>query len=83
MNDIRNTEYAAYLEKTLRELIEIPVEGICIITKMEGGGVFTSYYNSSMMDKITYAGVIQQDAMLDMLKANNLVKEDRRDGEEE
>ena len=26
------------------------------------------------MDKITYAGVIQQDATLDMLKANKLVK---------
>jgi hypothetical protein len=27
-----------------------------------------------MMDKISYAGLIQQDATLDMLKANKLVK---------
>ena len=53
-----------------------PVTGICIITRLSDGSVFTQYHNSNMMDKMTYAGVIQQDVTLDMLKANNMVGED-------
>ena len=70
MGDILSKDYASYMEQTLKDMIEMPVEGICIITKLEGGFVYTSYYNSTMMDKLVYAGLVQQDAMLDTLRAS-------------
>ena len=74
MENIYNKDYAEFMEEALQAMVQLPVEGICIITKLQGGAVFTNYFKSNMMDKITYAGVIQQDAMLDMLKANKLIK---------
>lgn len=74
MENIFTKDYAEFMEETLREMVQLPVEGICIITKLQGGGIFTNYFKSNMMDKITYAGLIQQDTTLDMLKANKLVK---------
>lgn len=73
MDDIYSKNYAAFMEETLKGMMELPVEGICVVTKLKGGAVFANFFNSNMIDKITYAGVIQQDAMLDMLKANNYV----------
>lgn len=73
MNDITTKAYANFIKKTLSEMVTLPIEGICIITKLSGGAVFTSYYNSSSMDKITYAGLIQQDAMIDTLKINKML----------
>lgn len=70
MGDILSKDYASYMEQTLKDMIEMPVEGICIITKLKGGFVYTSYYNSTMMDKLVYAGLVQQDAMLDTLRAS-------------
>lgn len=74
MENIFTRDYAEFIEEALQAMVQLPVEGICIITKLQGGGVFTNYFKSNMMDKITYAGLIQQDATLDMLKANKLVK---------
>ena len=55
----------------LEALVEMPIEGLCVIGKMKSGGAtFVNYYKSSMADKILYAGLIQQGATLDMLKAN-------------
>lgn len=76
MESIYTKDYARFMEETLREMVQLPVEGICIIPKLQGGTVFTNYFKSNMMDKLSYAGVIQQDATLDMLKANKLVKPD-------
>lgn len=74
MENIYNKDYAEFMEEALQAMVQLPVEGICIITKLQGGAVFTNYFKSNMMDKITYAGIIQQDATLDMLKANKLIK---------
>lgn len=74
MESIYTKDYTGFMEETLREMVQLPVEGICIITKLQGGGIFTNYFKSNMMDKITYAGLIQQNATLDMLKTNKLVK---------
>ena len=74
MENIYTKDCAEFMEEALQAMVQLPVEGICIITKLQGGGVFTNYFKSNMMDKISYAGIIQQDATLDMLKANKLVK---------
>lgn len=74
MENILTKDYAEFMEEALQAMVQLPVEGICIITKLQGGAVFTNYFKSNMMDKIAYAGLIQQDATLDMLKANKLVE---------
>lgn len=73
MDNITTKAYASYMEQTLQEMVTLPIEGICIITKLSGGAVFTSYYNSTSMDKITYAGLIQQDAMIETLRINKML----------
>ena len=76
MGNIFEKKYAPFMEQALHHMMQMSVTGICIITRLSDGSVFTQYHNSNMMDKMTYAGVIQQDVTLDMLKANNMVGED-------
>ena len=73
MENIYDKEYANFLEKALQSIVQMPVSGICILVKLEDGSVCSDYYNSKMMDKMIYAGVIQQDVTMDMLKANNMI----------
>lgn len=73
MEDIRKKDYAGFLEETLAALVEMPIEGLCVIGRMKGGATFVNYYKSSVMDKILYAGLIQQDATLDALRANSSI----------
>ena len=60
MEDIRKKDYAGFLEETLEALVEMPIEGLCVIGKMKGGATFVNYYKSSMADKILYAGLIHE-----------------------
>ena len=73
MENIYEKEYVSFLEKTLQSMVQMPVSGICILLKLEDGSICSDYYNSKMMDKMIYAGVIQQDVTMDILKANNMV----------
>jgi hypothetical protein len=67
---------AAFLEETLQSMVQMPVSGICILLKLEDGSICSDYYNSKMMDKMIYAGVIQQDITWDVLKVNNAIGKD-------
>lgn len=87
-NNLNNITYAKWLENALQELIKLPVKGICLNAVTESGEAYTNYYQISMTDKLTIAGLIQQDAMLDSLAANGVIsyvedEEDEEDGEEE
>lgn len=77
MENILNKGYASFMENVLRDMVDLPVEGICVITKLRGGANVVSYYNSSSTDKLLYAGLVQQDAMIDVLKANRMLREDK------
>ena len=76
MDGMFKKDYAEFMEKTLERMGELPVEGICIVAKLSGRAIFADYYNSNMMDKFIYAGVVQQSANMDMLRANNWIKDD-------
>ena len=84
-NNLNNIPYAHWLENSLQELIRMPIKGICLAAVTDRGEVYANYHEISMMDKITLAGVIQQDAMLDTLAANGFItyEEDSADGKEE
>ena len=73
MKDIMSKDYAKFLEETLQNIAGLPVESICIMTKMTNGGFYTSCYNISVMDKIACAGLLQQDAMMEVLRKNKLI----------
>lgn len=73
MDNILDKGYATFMEETLREMVTLPVEGICIIVKLKGGGHMMNYYRSSPVDKLTYAGLIQQDGIIATLQANNWI----------
>ena len=85
-NNLNNIPYAQWLEKTLQEIINLPIKGMCLNAILENGEAYTAYYNATMLDKITIAGLIQQDAMLDTMAANGFIEyedeEDETDGEE-
>lgn len=76
MADIRKKEYASFIEETLKSMVELPIDGICVIARLKDGSHLTNYFNSRMMDKIAYAGIIQQEAMLDLLKSNNQIRDE-------
>lgn len=71
MENICKKEYASFMEEVLQHMVHMPVSGICVLMKLEDGSVCSDYYNSGVMDKMVYAGVIQQDVTWGILKANN------------
>lgn len=86
-NNFENIPYAAWLEKTLQELIKLPVKSIAITALTTNGEAYSNYHNTSMADKLVIAGIIQQDAMFDSMAANGIVEyvdeEDDANGEAE
>lgn len=83
-NNITEMPYAQWLEQTLRDISELPVKGIALMGVLDGGESYAAYYNVSMTDKLVLAGLINQDATLDMLAAQGVIDyEDDDDNEEE
>lgn len=79
--------YTKWLEHTIRDLVNLPVKGICLNAVLENGDIYTAYNNVSMQNKITIAGLVQQDATIDSLAINGYIncndEEDDSNGEEE
>ncbi len=82
MENICEKKYAPFMEEVLQHMVHIPVIGICVLMKLEDGSVCSDYYNSGVIDKMIYAGVIQQDITWGILKANNAVGRDADQGNE-
>ena len=97
MSNLNQLPYAEWLEESLRNIIGKPVKAICIITKVQeepidetdtGEEIGCGYWNCSMVDKMAFAGFLQQDAMLDTMRANGYITDDEDEedveyGEEE
>ena len=79
--NINNLPYAAWLEKNLQDLIKLPLRSICISAVSADGDIYRDYYNTNMVDKITMAGIIQQDAMLDSMAAHGIIEYEEEDEE--
>lgn len=84
--NITDMPYAKWLEETLRDISHLPVRGFALVGILESGDAYTSYWNTSMMDKLILAGLINQDATLDMMAAQGIISyedEEGGNGEEE
>lgn len=80
-NNLNSIPYAKWLEKCLQDIIKFPVKGMCICALTDRGEAYTNYYEFSMMDKLTIAGLINQDATLDALAANGFIEYSDDDGD--
>ena len=61
----------------------MPVERICINAILDGGELYTSYHKINMQDKLLIAGILQQDATLDVLKNNGYIRRDEEEDDDE
>ena len=82
MSALSDLPYAKWLEESLQNIVGKPMQSICIISKFENGEVGTGYWNTTMGDKLLFAGIIQQDAMFDSMEANGMLDLDEDDEEE-
>lgn len=82
--DITQMPYARWIENTLRDIMDFNINGIALAAIAETGETYISYYNMNMVDKLTIAGLIQQDSMMDSLKANGFISyEEDEENEDE
>lgn len=78
--NITQMPYAKWLEQTLRDILALPVRSIAITAVMENDDTYVDYYKCSMSDKLMFAGLINQDAMLDNLAALGVIKYEDEEG---
>lgn len=87
--ELSKLPYAEWLEQSLRNIVGKPVQAMCIMTKVASTDknlddeVGTGYWNCSCADKLVFAGFIQQDAMLDTMRANGYLPEDDEEEDSE
>lgn len=70
MNELQDTKYMRWLEKTVGTIIETPTESMIMVAKREDGAVMTAYYNADAEDKAIFAHHIQSDVTMDIIEAN-------------
>lgn len=68
--DIWKAPYAAWLEDTIRNLVESNPQQICISAIMPDKSVGVAYYKCSAQDKAIIAHNIQVDITMDIVEAN-------------
>ena len=81
--NITEMPYAKWLEQSLRDISVFPIRGIALAATTEDGETYINYYNIPMADKLVLAGLIQQDATLDMMAANGIIEHQDDDSDEE
>lgn len=82
MDNLKQLPYANWLEESLQNIVGKPVQSMCILTKFDNGDTGTGYFDCSVADKLLFAGFLQQDAMIDTLKANGYIEDDEEDEED-
>lgn len=70
MSDITSQPWAEWLENSLRTVMDIGAECMCIAGKTPDGTVFTGYYNADATDKAVFAHNIQSNVTMDIIRAN-------------
>lgn len=63
-----NQELAAWLEDTVRKIMEQNADGVVFVAQLQDGSVLTSYYHAGPCRKVELASHIQIDAMLEAMK---------------
>lgn len=86
---LKDLPYAAWLEQSLQNIVGKPVEAICIMTKVAsddkelGDEIGAGYWNCTVVDKLLFTGFLQQDAMIDTMRANGYLPDDEDEEDSE
>lgn len=83
LNEVTQSKYAEFLEMLCRVIIRDEPVAIAVNYITEGGGVGSGYYESTMSQKLTMAGVMFNDAIMDGIKNNPRILREALEGEEE
>lgn len=70
MNDITQSEYAEFLETMCGKCMDDEPTAIAVTYITPNGSVGTGYYQCSMANKLTMAGMMFNDAVMDGIKNN-------------
>nr|DAH82931.1 MAG TPA: hypothetical protein [Caudoviricetes sp.] len=70
MEDITKQEYSAWLEESLKTVLEFKPSSICIAATAEDGTTKTGYFNATGQDKAMFAANIMSDVVMDIIKIN-------------
>lgn len=70
MEDITKQEYSAWLEDSLKTVLEFKPSSICIAATAEDGTTKTGYYNATGQDKAVFAANILSDVVMDIIAIN-------------
>lgn len=82
-SNITELPYSTWLENTIRDISAIPIRGIALMAITENGDSYTHYYECTMADKLLFSGIMNQDATLDMLESQGVIKYDDEENEED
>ena len=70
MNDVTKLPYSAWLEESIKTVVNIQPKSICIAATAEDGTTFTGYYSADAESKAIFAHHIQSDVVMDIIRAN-------------
>lgn len=70
MEDITKQEYSAWLEESLKTVLDFKPTSICIVATAEDGTTKTGYFNSTGQDKAVFAANIMSDVVIDIIEIN-------------
>ena len=71
MNERYHTPaWAEWMENSLRTIMDIGAESMCVAGKTPDGTVFTGYYNADATDKAVFAHNIQSEVTMDIIREN-------------
>ena len=68
--DIRQTEYAEFLERVCKIILTYKPKAIAFLYVCKNGDIGASYYDCSMCDKMAMAGMLQYHATTDGIADN-------------
>ena len=74
MKDITKQSYSEWLERALQEVVKLDPQDICIACVSKNGeSYYVNVFSDFVPNKLMFAGMIQQDAMLDTLESNGYI----------
>lgn len=82
LNDPTLSKYADFLEMMCRVILRDEPVAIAVNYITEDGAVGSGYYESTMAQKLTMAGMLLNDAIMDGIKNNPRILREALEGEE-
>ena len=83
LNEVTQSKYAEYLETMCRVILRDKPVAIAVNYITESGAVGSGYYECTMSQKLTMAGMMFNDAVMDGIKNNPRILREALEGEEE